>query len=77
MSVAVPMIVGVAVGVAVGVVMRMRVHGHIVRGCGEECSLRGAPGRTALVGNMTTPYCEFVDGTRIHCHHQKWHSRAG
>jgi hypothetical protein len=39
MSVAVPVIVGVARGV----VMRVRVHGHIVRGCGEECSLRDAP----------------------------------
>jgi hypothetical protein len=35
MSVAVPVIMGMVMGVS--------VHGHIVRGWGAECSLRGAP----------------------------------
>ncbi|HEY1467660.1 MAG TPA: hypothetical protein VGF61_01355 [Candidatus Acidoferrum sp.] len=39
MSVVVPVIVGMAISM----VMRMNVHGHIVRGCAPERSLRGAP----------------------------------
>ena len=65
MSVAVPVIVGVAMWVS--------VHRHIVRVCGTQVQ----PAAHRLVGNMTTAYREFVDATIIHCHHQKWHRLTG